>query len=62
METAAVCQVADDSGIPVTCTKLVSDDPTKNEDYTSFEKFVSDNSDFSAMLYLLEMNLNIISV
>ena len=52
MESAAICQVADDFNVPVLVIKMVSDIPEIDDD-TAFSKFVSENTDFSSMVCYL---------
>lgn len=52
MESAAVCQVADE--IPVLVMKLVSDNPSSTNSLQSFEDFVKTHSNFSQFVHYLE--------
>ncbi len=54
MEATAVCQIAAQRGIPVVVMKMVSDTPELGCDADSFEKFVTENTDFSAFVEILE--------
>lgn len=51
METAAVCQVAEET--PVIALKLISDNPSSNN-LQSFTEFVKTHSNFSQFVYYLE--------
>lgn len=54
MEATAVCQIAAQRGVPVLVMKMVSDTPEKGCDADSFEKFVTEHTDFSAFVEILE--------
>ena len=54
METAAVCQIADQADIPVVVLKLVSDNPAKSDNLQSFDEFVKTHSNFSQFVHYLE--------
>ena len=53
MEASAVCQISQDTDIPVLVMKMVSDNP-EEDNLESFEEFVKNNSDFSAFVYFTE--------
>lgn len=52
MESAAVCQVAEN--IPVVVLKIVSDNPQKDSNLQSFSEFVETHSNFSQFVHFLE--------
>ena len=54
MEATAVCQIAAQRGVPVVVMKMVSDTPEKGCDADSFERFVTEHTDFSAFVEILE--------
>ncbi|MBO7299916.1 MAG: hypothetical protein J6U53_00730 [Tidjanibacter sp.] len=54
MEATAVCQIAAQRSVPVVVMKMVSDTPELGCDADSFEKFVTENTDFSAFVKILE--------
>ncbi len=54
MEATAVCQVAAQRGVPTLVMKMVSDTPEKGCDADSFERFVSEHTDFKAFVEILE--------
>ena len=53
MEAAAVCQICQDTEIPVLVMKMISDNP-EEDNLESFEDFVKTHSDFSAFVYFTE--------
>ena len=54
MEATAVCQIAAQRGIPVVVMKMVSDTPEKGCDADSFERFVTEHTDFADFVEILE--------
>ena len=54
MEATAVCQIAAQRGVPVVVMKMVSDTPEKGCDADSFERFVTEHTDFAAFVEILE--------
>ena len=54
MEATAVCQIAAQRGVPALVMKMVSDTPEKGCDADSFERFVTEHTDFSAFVEILE--------
>ena len=54
MEATAVCQIAAQREVPVLVMKMVSDTPEKGCDADSFEKFVTEHTDFAAFVEILE--------
>lgn len=54
MEATAVCQIASQRGVPALVMKMVSDTPEKGCDADSFERFVSEHTDFTPFVEILE--------
>lgn len=54
MEATAVCQIAAQRGVPAMVLKMVSDTPEKGCDADSFERFVTEHTDFAAFVEILE--------
>ena len=54
MEATAVCQIAAQQGVPAMVLKMVSDTPEKGCDADSFEKFVTEHTDFGKFVEILE--------
>lgn len=54
MEATAVCQIASQRGVPAMVLKMVSDTPEKGCDADSFERFVTDHTDFTPFVERLE--------
>ena len=54
MEATAVCQIASQRGVPAMVLKMVSDTPEKGCDADSFERFVTEHTDFAAFVEILE--------
>lgn len=54
MEATAVCQIAAQKSLPAIVMKMVSDTPEKGCDADSFERFVTQHSDFSPFVEILE--------
>lgn len=54
MEATAVCQIAAQRNIPAIVMKMVSDTPEKGCDADSFEKFVTEHTDFTPFVEILE--------
>lgn len=54
MEATAVCQIAAQRGVPAVVLKMVSDTPEKGCDADSFEKFVTEHTDFTPFVERLE--------
>lgn len=54
MEATAVCQIAAQRGVPVMVMKMVSDTPEKGCDADSFERFVTEHTDFTPFVEILE--------
>ena len=54
MEATAVCQIAAQQGVPAMVIKMVSDTPEKGCDANSFERFVTEHTDFSEFVRILE--------
>ena len=54
MEATAVCQIAAQQGTPAMVLKMVSDTPEKGCDADSFEKFVTEHTDFGKFVEILE--------
>lgn len=59
MESASVCQIAEDSGIPVIVMKLISDIPSQSNNMQSFNEFVKTHSNFIQFLQYLESLNNV---
>lgn len=54
MEATAVCQIASQRCVPALVMKMVSDTPEKGCDADSFERFVSEHTDFTPFVEILE--------
>lgn len=54
MEATAVCQTAALYGVKAMVVKMVSDTPEKGCDADSFERFVTEHTDFGPLLELIE--------
>lgn len=54
MEATAVCQVAAQQGVPAMVLKMVSDTPEKGCNADSFERFVTEHTDFGKFVEILE--------
>lgn len=54
MEATAVCQIAAQRGVPAMVLKMVSDTPECGCDADSFERFVTEHTDFTPFVERLE--------